>query len=145
MSTPEFNLKYTLGEVRVLKDSLTKLTGELIGVAMIEDDELPQCWDPFNKVEHTNLLLEMFGITTRADWGSNLLYIAYVVGTRAMVSVRGYVEGVIGHRNVPQEFKALTISLFLDAWAAQNNGSVADLCILSEKAVILAKRKAGIL
>lgn len=145
MSTPEFNLKYTLEEVRGMRTTMAKLTGESIGVAMIEDDELPQCWDPFNKVEHTNLLLEMFGITTRANWGSNLLYIAYVVGTRAMVSVRGYVEGEIGSRNVPQEFKALVLSLFLDAWAAKNNGSLSGLCTLSEKAIIQAKRRAGII
>ena len=144
MSTPEFNLRYTLDEARVLKDSLVKLTGEWLGITMTEDDELPQCWDPFNKTEHTDILVVLFGLYLRAIWNSSgLSYAVYRRGS-TVVYVDGWVGGVIGKREVPQEFKDLTISLFLDAWAAQNNDSVANLCTLSDKDVILVKRKAGI-
>lgn len=147
----EFEHNHQIEDIRDLKDSLTKFSGALVGVAMTDDEELPQLWDPFTNQDHTKLLKEVFGLSVYAQWSSSTLNYKTYHGSRQLVSVNGNVERTSKaekwgdlYRTVPQEFRAFSICLFLDAWAQKNDGSVNGLVFYSEKVILELKRSAGL-
>lgn len=145
----EFEQNHRIEDIKDLKDSLIKFSGALVGIAMTDDEELPQLWDPFTNTSHSKLLREIFRLNVYAQWdGHGVLNYKTYRSSNQLISVVGkantFNTSSNAFRQVPQEFRAFSICLFLDAWAQKNDGSVNGLVIYSENDILELKKEAGL-